>query len=225
MKKNIILSFVFVMAFAFVTIGQDMDLSGESLPTATPQDMSPDNYFLQRSIFSIDYNFAFPLGDLNDFMPSPSFVGFDAELKGMVAHGLFVGGMIGYQSYYKKYPRDTYYFENGALTSTIFKYYYTVPIRVVADYFLAPNGFVQPFVGLSTGVNYNERRLEVGFYSFEDKSWNYVVAPEVGVIIPFGRFSDWGFSLRARYNYQVYSRDNFSGLQYIDVNFGFSYSY
>ena len=103
---------------------------------------------------------------------------FDAELKGTVAHGLFVGGMIGYQSYYKKYPRDTYYFDKGALTSTIFKYYYTVPIRVVADYFLNPDGFVQPFVGLSTGVNYNERRLEVGFYSFEDKSWNFVVAPE-----------------------------------------------
>ena len=54
MKKNIILSFVFALAFAFVSFGQDMDFSGESMPAAMPQDMSPENYFLITS-YSIHY--------------------------------------------------------------------------------------------------------------------------------------------------------------------------
>jgi outer membrane protein len=195
-------------------IGQDMSFEDRS-----------SNYYLQNSVFSVNYNVSIPFGDLHEFIPTTGVAGFDAEFKTLVTDNIAVGGMLGYAGFYKKYDRDTYEFENGALTSTIFKYYYTVPMRIVADYFISPGSFVQPFVGLSTGVNYNERRLEVGFYSLEDKSWNFVVAPEAGMIIPFGRFSEWGFSVKARYNYQIYDRDNFNSLQYLDVALGFSYSY
>lgn len=226
MKKNIIFSIVFALVFIPTVFSQDMDLAGENITIAPmPQDQGVGSYFLNRSLFSINYNFSFPFGDLHDFIPTNSYTGFDVDLKGMVSDHFAVGGLIGYQSFYKKYPRDTYYFENGALTSTIFKYYYTVPIRVVADYFINPTGYVQPYIGLGLGVNYNERRLEVGFYSLEDKSWNFVLAPEAGVVIPFSKYSEWGFTIKARYNYQVYSRDNFSGLQYLDVGIGFAYSY
>ena len=214
MKKNIFLTVVLVLGFASSLLSQDEGYEGRS-----------SNYFLNRSLFSVNYNLTFPLGDLHDFIPVTGVAGFDVEYKALVTDNIAIGGMIGYESFYKKYDRDTYYFENGALTSTIFKYYYTVPMRVVFDFFISPGSFVQPFVGLSTGVNYNERRLEVGFYALEDKSWNYVVAPEAGLIIPFGKFSEWGFSAKARYNYQVYDRDNFSGLQYLDVSLGFTYSY
>ena len=214
MKKYIFFSVMSVLVITSPLFSQDM----------TYEDRS-SNYYLQRSIFSFNYNLSFPLSDLHDWIPTTGVAGFDAEFKSLLTDNIALGGMIGYAGFYKKYDRDTYEFENGALTSAVFKYYYTVPIRIVADYFISPGSFVQPFIGLSTGVNYNERRLEVGFYALEDKSWNFVVAPEAGLIIPFGRFSEWGFSLKARYNYQVYSRDNFSGLQYLDVALGFSYSY
>jgi hypothetical protein len=214
MKKNIFLSIILSVALLPSVFGQD----------AFYEDRST-NYFLQRSLFSFNYSLSFPMGDLNDFISKPGVKGFDAELKAFVTDNIAVGGMIGYQGFYEKYDRNTYTFENGALTSTLFAYYWTVPIRVVADYFIAPGSFIQPFIGLSTGLNYNERRLEIGFYYIDDKSWNYVIAPEAGLIIPVGKYSEWGFSAKVRYNYHVYNRDNFNGLQYLDVALGFSYSY
>ena len=98
-------------------------------------------------------------------------------------------------------------------------------MQALADWFFNPKGFVQPFAGLGIGVNYNERRTEIGFYALEDNSWNFSVSPEAGVIVPFGKYSAWGFSAKARYNYQVYNRDRFNGMQYLDLSFGLSYSY
>jgi hypothetical protein len=214
MKSKILLSIILSIAMLPGVFSQGMTFEER-----------PSNYYMQSNLFSFNYNLSFPFGDLNDYVPSTGVKGFDVELKTFVTDNIAIGGMIGYQGFYKKYPRDTYSFENGALTSTLFAYYWTIPIRVVADYFISPGSLIQPFIGLSTGVNYNERRLEVGFYYIDDKSWNYVIAPEAGLIIPLGKYAEWGFSVKARYNYHVYSRDNFNGLQYLDVALGFSYSY
>lgn len=226
MKRHIYTTLVILLISAGAALGQDMTLTnGNDLPAPVPQELSGSGYFIQNSLFSFNYNLSFPAGDLKDYIHPLGVAGFDAQLQGFVTDNLAVGGMIGIMSFYEKYPRDTYYFENGALTTTIYNYYYTVPMHAVADWFFNPTGFIQPFAGLGLGINYNERRTEIGFYALEDNSWNFAVSPEAGVIVPFGKFSEWGFSLKGRYNYQVYERDRFSGMQYFDLTFGFSYSY
>jgi hypothetical protein len=184
-----------------------------------------DSYYLQNSLFSFSYNLSFPLGDLKDYISDVGPTGFDAEWKGFLNENIAIGGKVGVISFYEKYPRDTYYFKNGALTTTIFNYYYTIPMQVVGDYFFNPSGFIQPFAGLGIGINYNERRTEIGFYAVEDNSWNFSLSPEAGVIVPFGKYVSWGFTAKARYNYQVYNRDRFNGMQFFDLSFGLSYSY
>jgi len=216
MKKNILAVIEAALFSVTLATGQDMSLKGEP---------RIDSYYLQNTLFSINYNISLPVGDLVDYISDPGFTGFDAELKGFLTENIAVGGKIGVISFYEKYPRDTYYFESGALTTTIFNYYYTVPMHVVADYFFIPKSFIQPYAGLGVGINYNERRTEIGFYSLTDNSWNFALSPEAGVIVPFGKFSEWGLSVKARYNYQVYNRDRFNGMQYFDFSFGLSYSY
>jgi hypothetical protein len=88
---------------------------------------------------------------------------------------------------------------------------------------------VQPYLGMNVGVNYNERRGEIGIYSLEDNSWNFSFAPEAGVIVPFGKYSQWGVNLRGKYNYNVYSRDNlafdFKQLAFWNVMIGLTYTW
>ena len=226
MKRNILLTIVAVLASLTFAMSQDMSLKGENEEIALIQkEPRIDSYFLQHSLFSFNYNLSFPLADLQDYISDLGPVGFDAELKVFITDNLAIGGKIGVISFYQKYPKDTYYFENGALTTTIFNYYYTIPMQALADWFFNPKGFIQPYAGLGIGVNYNERRTEIGFYALEDNSWNFSVSPEAGVIVPFGKYSAWGFSAKARYNYQVYNRDRFNGMQYLDLSFGLSYSY
>jgi outer membrane protein W len=188
------------------------------------------NLFLQQSQMSFSYQMGFPTGDLKTFIDQNDYLGWDFELKAMVTHNLALGGHIGYQGFYKKFPRDTYEFPQGAITTTIFKYYYTIPMQAVATWFFMPEGMVQPYLGMNIGVNYNERRGEIGIYLLEDNSWNFSLAPEAGVIVPFGKYSMWGTNIRAKYNYNVYSRNDnlgqdFNQLAYWNMMFGLTYTW
>jgi len=89
---------------------------------------------------------------------------------------------------------------------------------------------VQPYLGMNVGVNYNERRGEIGIYVLEDNSWNFSFAPEAGVIVPFGKYSQWGVNIRGKYNYNVYNRTDeigmdFNQLAYWNLMFGLSYTW
>ncbi len=212
MKKIIIISLIALFSSGSLSYSQD------------------GNLYLQKSQMTFSYQMGFPTGDLKDFIPENDFLGWDYELKTMVTHNLAIGGHIGYQGFYKKFPRDTYEFPQGAITTTIFKYYYTIPMQMVATWFFIPEGMVQPYLGMNVGVNYNERRGEIGIYRLEDNSWNFSFAPEAGVIIPFGKYSQWGANLRAKYNYNVYNRDenigmDFNNLAYWNMMFGMTYTW
>ncbi len=142
--------------------------------------------FLQNGLFTFSYQMAFSMGDLNNWLPENSFRGFDLEYTTLVTDNLAVGGHVGWQGFYKKYPRDTYEFPSGAITTTIFKTYYTIPMHGIVTYYFIPDKFIQPFASILVGVNYNERDLQFGQYIVEDQSWNFSFAPELGLIIPFG---------------------------------------
>lgn len=189
--------------------------------------------FLKNGLFTVGYQMGFSTGDLHTWMSANSFRGGDFEYLQFINddHKFAVGGHIGWQGFYKDYPRQTYEFPSGALTSEIFKYYYTIPMHGVASYYFNPDGFVQPYVSLMIGVNYNERSTQIGQYYFTDKSWNFSFAPEVGLIVPFGELSDWGLNVKASYLYNVYSRDgyhdvgSFGGLAYFNILTGLTYSF
>jgi hypothetical protein len=212
MKKIIIISLIVMLSTASLSYSQD------------------ENLFLQKSITTLSYQMGFPSGDLKDFLPANDYLGWDFEMKTLVTHNLAVGGHIGYQGFYKKFPRDTYEFPQGAITTTIFKYYYTIPMQVVATWFFVPEGFVQPYISMNVGVNYNERRGEIGIYVIEDNSWNFSFAPEAGIIVPFGKYAQWGAGVRGKYNYNVYNRTDdigmdFNQLAYWNLMFGLSYTW
>jgi hypothetical protein len=212
MKKIIIISIIALLSNGSLSYAQD------------------DNMYLQKSLMSFSYQMGFPSADLKTFLPVNDYLGWDYELKTMVTHNLAIGAHVGYQGFYKKYPRDTYEFPQGAITSTIFKYYYTIPLQAAATWFFIPEGMVQPYIGMNVGVNYNERRGEIGVYVLEDNSWNFSFAPEAGVIVPFGKYSQWGVNIRGKYNYNVYNRNDgigmdFNQLAYFNIMFGLSYTW
>ena len=188
MKKIIIISLIALFSTGSISYSQE------------------GNLFLQKSIMTFSYQMGFPTGDLKTFIPANDYLGWDFELTTMVTHNLAVGGHIGYQGFYKKFDRDTYVFPRGAITSTIFKYYYSVPMQAVVTWYFIPEGMVQPYISMDVGVNYNERRGEIGLIVLEDNSGNFSFAPEVGVIVPFGKYAQWGANVRGKYMYNVYNR-------------------
>ena len=100
--------------------------------------------FLQNGVFTFSWQMAISTGDLNTWLPENSFRGWDAEYTTLVNDHLAIGGHVGWQGFYKKYPRDTYEFPSGTITTTIFKTYYTIPMHGIVTYYFIPDKFVQP---------------------------------------------------------------------------------
>ena len=55
------------------------------------------------------------------------------------------------------------------------------PILFVGDYYFSPEEKFSPFVGLGIGVTYNEINTEMGQYYVDTDTWQFSLAPEVGV--------------------------------------------
>lgn len=228
MKKTIII-FAAALFSISITSAQDIEVpelnleQGLMVEPGEPAALS--NTFLSRGLFSIEYNLSFPMGDLSDFISKMGYRGWNFELKGVVNDNLSVGGSFGWYGFSETFDRDTYFFEGGSLTTSIFNYYYSIPLRAVAHYYFLPDAFIQPFAGVSIGTNYSEKRREVGFLVIEEKAWDFGITPEVGAIIPFGEMAMWGAQIKARYNFLTYKDRDIDNIMFFDVSFGLVYSY
>jgi outer membrane protein len=199
MKKIFSIVLIIGLAATFSTRAQDAAIEPD-LSINPGEPAATSNTFLTRGLFSIEYNVSFPMGDFNDYISTIGHRGWHFELKGVINDNFAVGGSLGWYAFYEKLDRDTYQIEGGALTSTIFNYYYAVPLQAVGHYYFTPDAFIQPFIGLGIGTTYSEKRREIGFYVVEERVWDFSVTPEAGVIIPFGMGSEWGALIKGRYN-------------------------
>lgn len=66
------------------------------------------------SMLSVNYHMAVPSGDFRDFLDEPSFRGFSADYRYYAVDKFAVGLQSGYHVFHHKYPRETYYFDNGS---------------------------------------------------------------------------------------------------------------
>ena len=212
MKKLIIL-------FAFALVG---------LTTVNAQDDKDFDYYNAPTwLWTMDYSMAFPSGDFSTFLDAPSFRGWHIEVRHfLLDNKISVGTGFSWNGFYKDFGRNTIEVEGGAITSNMFRYLYTTSLDFNAHYYIFDSeAFIQPYVGVQFGPHYFKRQSQIGSYYVEDISWNFTVAPQIGVYIPFGEDSEWGFHSSAQYNYAIYNRANFEGLSYLSVNCGFTYKY
>ncbi len=211
--KRILMLFIFaVVGFTSVNAQDDDDF---------------DYYTAPSFIWTFNYSMATPSGDFASFINDMSFRGLSVEGRHfLLDNKISVGLSYAWNGFYNDAGRLTYEFDGGAITSNMYKYLYTTSLDVSFHYYvLDKDSKIQLYVGILLGPHYNKRKLQVGSYAITDESWNFGVAPEVGVFVPFGKDAEWGFNASAKYNTMIYERTNFSSLNFIQYNLGFSYTY
>jgi hypothetical protein len=140
-----------------------------------------------------------------------------------------VGFEFGWNNYYKKYPRNTYYGPDGlAITGINYTYALIVPWKVGAYYYLLPAGIADPYVGLSIGGDYMEEHIMIQEYDIYNTQWGFTMSPEIGVLIKFGKYSHWGTNISAQYwfntnSYNFTDYKTFSTMQGLNFSIGLAY--
>ncbi len=178
---------------------------------------------LERSgLLNLKYIMGFPSSDFNDFIGEKSYRGVNIEYRRFLNDNISVGGYTGWNGFYEKTDRSTYYFDNGAISGVLYNYLYVLPLYANFHYYPFPGDIVQPFAGLAFGALYVNKESQMGILSVFEDSWHFGLAPEIGFFIPFGLNANSGVITSGRFNHAFYKEGNMDKLQYFQWTIGLS---
>ncbi len=173
-----------------------------------------------QTIFTLGYEPATPIGEMKDFIGKTSFRGLSASANWFLGKKITLGATVQWTGFYEKLDRATFEAEGIAITSTVWKEFYILPIYVNTKYHFLEEGMFLPYAGLSAGVSYIEQLAQAGTYKFSKINWHFGIAPEVGTLIPMGIEKTWGFNVMLRYQMAFYNEFDINLLQYLNYSFG-----
>jgi opacity protein-like surface antigen len=212
MKKALLIVILFVLAFA----------------TTQAQDNKEPGY-MPHSYYTFSWNNTFPMGDFHDWVGTPSMAGFDIGGRFFVKNGLAVGFNISWQRVSELYENTTYTIPDKGLAITADNYRFTwmVPFQAVVAYHLMPTKMISPYIGLGIGGDYMEHHLLVQEYDIYQTVWDFSLTPEIGALVKFGAFSQWGALVAFNYKWttnkiELYESKS-KNLQMLDLKVGLTY--
>ena len=194
---------------------------------AQSQDNPPASLgFTPRSYYTISWNTTFTLGDFNKWVGNASPAGFDIGGRYFIKGGLAAGFNISWQRIGQTYKNETYYGTSGqALTATNYRFTWMVPFTGVIAYHLIPDKMVSPYVSLGIGGDYMEHHLLIQEYDIYKTRWDFSLTPEIGALIKFGYFAQWGAIVAFNYKWttnqiDLYNNKDIKNLQMLDLKVG-----
>ena len=169
---------------------------------AQSQDKPSSLGFKPSSYYTFSWNTTFTIGDFNKWVGNASPAGFDIGGRYFIKNGLAAGFNISWQRVSQIYDNETYYGDNGqAVTATNYRFTWMVPFQAVIAYHMMPDKMVSPYVGLGIGGDYMEHHILIQEYDIYKTRWDFSLTPEIGALVKFGNFSQWGALVAFNYKW------------------------
>lgn len=174
--------------------------------------------------FNVNYSIAQPLGSLSDYAKNTSFRGWTAGLNYAINDRLSVGGKVGYADFYERLPRAVYPGKGEDVSAVQTHTLQTIPILATVQYsFAKADARVIPYAGVGIGTaNMNYEKYWGEFVEKENK-WAFQVSPELGINIPFGKYSPVMLNANVQYNYAPYKLNEITNYSSIQANIGLKF--
>jgi len=185
--------------------------------------------YTPHSYYTFSWNTAFPLGDFHNWVSQPSPAGFDIGGRYLLMKGVTVGFNISWQRVSKIYDAQTYTIPDKgiAITAENYRFTWMVPFQVVIGYHFIPDKLVSPYVSLGIGGDYMEHHLLIQEYDIYEDRWDFSLTPEVGALVKFGNYSNWGALVAFNYKWTTnqieFYNNNTKDLQMLNLRIGFTY--
>jgi len=162
--------------------------------------------FVKGQMLNANYQMSVPLGKINDYTGKMSFRGANLEYHYFLSNQLSIGGMVGWNVWYKDKGMVSQNFlvgsnkETYTITGHQYRYVNTVPIMAMGRYwFNEGNSLLQPYAGIGLGMSWTEMKTDVGQYTSTNSRWQFAFAPEIGTLIHVN--DQFAFNLGAKYTY------------------------
>ena len=172
----------------------------------------------------LNYSVAVPMGSFKDFVSNTSFRGVGGEVMYHFNNKFSLGGAVGYQDFYQRYPRSLYKLNDGSdVSAVITNSLQATPVMVKAQYNFLDNSAIQPYVALGVGGNLVRYRQFLGEFADSKTSFGFAAVPEAGLFVPFRKQSGAGFNIGAAYNIMPYNFGDVKNLNSLGIKAGVSF--
>lgn len=171
-----------------------------------------------QSMHGISYSMALPAGKTSDLIGKYQWRGFALDGKYFLSDHLTLGWQTGW---YTMYDSETGTFMDGtrSRTGTQYAWLNVWPALLTFNYFFGSDGDVQPFLGAGIGTYWIEQRVQMGLFADTESTWNFGIAPEVGVLFPLNLNSN--LYINAKYNYGLNGSSSVDDYSYLTFGVGF----
>ncbi len=160
---------------------------------------SYSGYYPQEFLWGISWNVGIPTSNTKDYTDKTSFRGAGLEGRKFVKPDLTLGLSFSWNVFNEKsFRTDPVESTGGEISGTQFRTLNIFPLLANIHKYWGYYGGLRPYIGLGAGAYIIENRRELGLFSLQETNWHFGVAPEVGILMPSGRFL--GF-FNVRYNY------------------------
>ncbi len=170
---------------------------------------------------NLNYSIAQPLGSLSDYAGNTSFRGWQVGLQYSLNDRLALGLKTGFSDFYERVPRALYPGKGEDVSAVQTHTLQTIPILATVHYSLAsPEAKVIPYAGVGVGTaNMNYEKYWGEFVEQENK-WAFQVSPELGVNVPFGKYSPVMLNANVQYNYAPFKVNEITNFNSVQANIG-----
>lgn len=175
-------------------------------------------YSYGQSMYGISYGMALPTGKTSDLVSKYQWRGFAIEGKYFLGDQFTIGWQTGWNTMYDE-QTGTFTEGNESRTGTKYAWLNIWPALFTFNYLFGSDGDVQPFLGAGVGTYWIEQRTQMGLFSTTYKTWNFGLAPEVGILFPLNLNSNLYIS--AKYNYGMNGSSDVDDYSYMTFNVGF----
>lgn len=108
-------------------------------------------------------------------------------------------------------PTETFYTDNGAITTDYFNNIFQIAAAVSGQYYF-PIGDKQvfyPYVGLGLGANRNRYTVSYNIYKDEEAAYGFLARPEAGILVRVGERRRFGITAAVHYDYSTNRSDSY----------------
>lgn len=172
----------------------------------------------------INYDYSLPLGNFkNNVISNGSPRGGSFNIMYSLSNKLALGGGVGFQDYYQKYPRAIYKTGDNETTSAVLSNsIQSVPLMAKIAYTpLGSTGSpVQPYIQGGAGFSFVTVKQYLGEFGGADNAVTFAAQAGAGVFVPFGKLSSAGLRIGADFNYLPYNKNGFGSFNNLDLHAG-----
>lgn len=168
---------------------------------------SPTHIF--RQVYSLNWQMALPTGNCSDFISKIGMNGMNFNFTFFFNDYLGVGADFSWDFNQLKVPAKPYFpSENFAIYAAQYKTIESFPLKAQLKYIINPTGFVKVYLAAGLGATSYTEATQIQDYQIWNSTWGFLMSPEVGALIPFGRNASWGANITAGYNWATNNAQN-----------------